>query len=223
MRILFLILLLANLAFFAWDRYLRAPVDVRERIRQVEITPEKIRVLGPPVVTKAESEPAKAEKEALAAKPAACLEWGAFIGNEAARADAAIAESALPADRIQRVVSELTGYWVLIPPLKTRADITAASAKLKEQGITDFSVVQEPERRRNAISLGIFRTEEAAQTLLNAVRKKGVADAVLERRENFFRQVVYYLREPDKKMVGQWNTLRLANPGTEVKAVTCPL
>ena len=84
-------------------------------------------------------------------------------------------------------------------------------------------MVQEPERRRNAISLGIFRTEEAAQTLLNAVRKKGVADAVLERRENFFRQVVYYLREPDKKMVGQWNALRLANPGTEVKAVTCPL
>ena len=78
MRILFLVLLLANLAFFAWDRYLRAPLDVRERIRQVEITPEKIRVLGPPVVTKAESEPAKAEKEAVAAKPAKEFEarWG---------------------------------------------------------------------------------------------------------------------------------------------------
>lgn len=223
MRALFLVLLLANLAFFAWDRYLRAPHDVRERIRQVEITPEKIRVLGPSAESGADPAPDKADKAAAAAKPpAACLEWGAFIGNEAARADASIAESGLPAKNIQRVVNDLTGYWVLIPPSKTRADANAAAAQLKEKGITDFSLVQEPERSRNAISLGIFRTEEAAQALLTAVRKKGVADAVLERREGFFRQVVYYLREPDKKMVGQWNALRTAYPGTEVKATACP-
>ena len=75
MRTLFLVLLLANLAFFAWDRYLRAPLDVRERIRQIEITPEKIRVLGPPAETKAEPASGKGDKEIVSAKPAAaCLE-----------------------------------------------------------------------------------------------------------------------------------------------------
>jgi hypothetical protein len=219
MRTLFLLLVLANLAFFAWDRYLRAPVDVNERIRQVEIQPEKVRVLGPPAEVKTV---VALQKEAPAAKPAACLEWGAFIGPEIAKGDAIMAESGLPAARIQRVVNELTGYWVLLPPLATRAEANTAVARLKEQGITDVSIVQEPERRRNAVSLGIFRTEEAAQTLLTVVRKKGVADAVLEKRENFFRQVVFYLREPDAKMVARWQALRDANPGTEVKAVSCP-
>lgn len=222
MRPFFLVLVLANLAFFAWNHYLRAPLDVRERIRQVEITPEKIRVLGPPAEAKPAPEAAAPAKEAIAAKPAACLEWGAFIGTEIARADATIAESGLPAKSIQRIINDLTGYWVLIPPLKGRAEVTAESARLKELGITDFSVVQEPDRRRNAISLGIFRTEEAAQSLLTAVRKKGVAEATLERREGFFRQAIFYLREPDAKMVARWNALRAAHPGTEVKATACP-
>ena len=45
MRALFLLFVLANLAFFAWDRYLRAPVSAEVHNRQVEITPEKIRLV----------------------------------------------------------------------------------------------------------------------------------------------------------------------------------
>jgi hypothetical protein len=44
-RIIFLLLVLGNLAFFAWDRYLRVPVSAEAHIEQVQITPEKIRIV----------------------------------------------------------------------------------------------------------------------------------------------------------------------------------
>lgn len=215
MRILFLILLLANVAFFAWDRYLRAPLSPEEHIRQVQMTPEKIKMVkgGPaPKPVAAMTEPGDVP----------CLEWGTFIGPEAARADAAIAELGLPAARVRRVATEARGYWVLIPPLPGKAEADKMMETLKAQGVTDYTLVAEPPQKRNAISLGVFRSEEAAQNLLAAVRKKGVADAVLEPRENFFRQVVFYIREPGEAAVSKLAALRAAMPGTEVKAVGCP-
>lgn len=231
MRALFLILVLGNLAFYAWDRYLRVPVEVDARIRQVEITPEKIRILGAThvpsarVPTNTANITKAADEVAVKAKPkitAACLEWGSFIGTEIQRAEAAITEAGLPAASLQRVINELPGHWVLIPPQKTRAEANALVQELKALNIADYSLVQDPPERRNAISLGIFRTEEAAQTLLGALRKKGVDKALVERRENFFRQAVFYLREPNADAVTKWNALRAVMPGTEVKAVQCP-
>jgi hypothetical protein len=219
MRILVLLLLLANLAFFAWERFMRTPVSAEEHIRQVQMTPEKIKLVK-----------AAAPAKAAAAAPAAvaqasdvpCLEWGTFLGPEAARADAAIAELGLPAARVRRVASDAKGYWVLIPPLPGKAEIDKAMETLKAQGVGDFTLVTEPPQKRNAISLGIFRSEEAAQNLLTAVRKKGFADVVMEPRENFFRQVVFYIREPGEAVVAKLAALRAAMPGTEVKAMGCP-
>ena len=217
MRLIFLLLVLAHLAFYAWAHYLRLAVDAGARIQQVQITPEKIRLLNAPA-PRVQGSAAANPRNGKAA--AACLEWGAFIGPEAARADAAIAELGLPAAQLTRVAADRPGYWVVIPPLKTRAEAERTAGRLKGLGITD--IVLDPPQRRNAISLGIFRTEEAAQTLLSAVQKKGVDNAVLELRENFFRRVVFYVREPDAATVAKLSALRAATPGTEVKAVTCP-
>lgn len=224
MRILFLLLLFANIAFFAWDRFLRAPVSAEERIRQVQMAPEKIRIAKPPP-------PSPSERTAAAAPPAApeiepgaapCLQWGKFFGPEAARAEAALAELKLPAAKVQRVLSDANGYWVLIPPHKTRAELDKAMDDLKTLGVTDITVVTEPPQRRNAISLGVFRSEEAAKNLLAGLEKRGVAGAVMEVRERFFRQAVYYIREPGEAAVARLAALRDTLPGTEVKAVACP-
>ena len=219
MRMLFLLLVLANLAFFAWDRYLRVQVDAGEHIRQVQIMPEKIRMLTNPAQPVAATAAVRAEPAKAAA---ACLEFGAFIGNEATRADAALAELKLPAGQVRRVASDMNGHWVLIPPFNTRAEAEKFTERLKGLGVTDFSFVNDAPLRRNAISLGIFRTEEGAQNLLAGLRKRGVKEAVIEVREGFFRRVVYYVREPDPASVAKLTTLRENMPGTEVKAVACP-
>ncbi len=210
MRAFFLLMVLANLAFFAWDRYLRAPVSAEEHIRQVQITPEKIRLANVPVA------PAK-----LAAA-AACMEWGAFAGAVVARADAAIAELALPAAQVKRVLVDASGFWVYIPPLKSRAEAEKSGKALKELGVTEYSIVQDQTQWRHAISLGIFRTDEAAQAFLKSLQKKGVTDAVAEKRENFLKQVIFYVREPSEATVAKLAAIRATLPASEVRAVACP-
>lgn len=234
MRVLFLVLVLANLAFFAWDRYLREPLSAEARIQQVQMSPEKIRLVNVPGKTQpaakppVAADPDKTEKAEKPEKPekvqAACLSWGAFIGpQDAARADAAMAEAKLPPAQVRRMLTDVDGYWVLIPPQKSQAEIGKTIDHLKALGIADYSVVPEPPQWRNAISLGIFRTEEAAHTLLAEVRKKGVTDAGVERRERFFQQVTYYVREPDEATVARLAALRARVAGSDVKAVACPV
>jgi hypothetical protein len=227
MRVLFLLLLLANLGFFAWDRYLREPLSAESRIQQVQMSPEKIRIVNAPVQPKTAPQPvaaAAAERsEPVATATAACLAWGAFIGpQDAARADAAMAEAKLPAAQVRRVLSDADGHWVLIPPQKTQADVARVVDNLKQLGISDYSIVTEPPPWRNAISLGIFRTEESARMLLAEMKKKGVTDVGVERRERFFQQVTYYVREPDEATVSKLADLRARVAGSEVKAVACP-
>ena len=194
-------------------------MSAQAHIQQVQITPEKIRLVGTPAV---ELPSTPAAKAVVAGKTAACVEWGAFIGPDAARGDAAMAELGLPAAQWQRVAADLDGHWVLIPPLKSRAEVERVAERLKSYGVTDYSIVQEPRQRRNAISLGIFRTEEAAQNLMTGLQKRGVVEATIEKREAFFRRVVYYVREPDTATVAKLSGLKAAHPGTDVKAVACP-
>lgn len=210
MRAFFLLIVLANLAFFAWDRYLREPVSAEERIQQVQITPEKIRLVNTRV------------PPATPVAAAVCMEWGAFAGAAVARADAAMEELALPAAQVDRVVMEASGYWVYIPPLKSKGEAEKAGRALKGLGVTDYSVVQDQTQWRNAISLGIFRTDEAAQAFLASLKKKGVTDAVAEKRESFLKQVVFYVREPSEATVAKLAAIRSTLPASEVRAVPCP-
>lgn len=230
MRVVFLLLLLGNLAFFAWAQFLRTPLSAEAHIQQVQMTPEKIRIVSAPAgaatrtPTATEGAPARALTPEVAQAPAACLAWGVFIGpQDAGRADAAMAEAKLPPAQVRRVLSDADGHWVLIAPQKTQADIARTIENLKQVGITDHMVVTEPAQWRNAISLGIFRTEDAARALLADLQKKGVADVTLARRERFFQQVIYLIREPDDALVARLATLRQRVPGSEVKAIACPV
>src|SRR5262245_18575846 len=151
MRAVFLIFILANIAFFAWDRYLRMPVDADALIRQVEITPEKIRIVGASSAPAVTALPKAAPPEDKAKAPAACREWGTCVGGDIQRAETAIAEAGFPAARIRRATTDQPGYWVRIPPQKSRAEAAALTQQLKTLGIADFSIVQDPPEKRNAV------------------------------------------------------------------------
>ncbi len=215
MRTLFLLMVLANFAFFAWYHYLREPVNAGEHIRQVQITPEKIKLVKTPVAPMAPTGQA-------APSAAACMEWGAFSGATVARADAAMAELALPAAQVKRLTVDASGFWVYIPPLKSRDEAEKAGKALKELGVTEYSVVQDQTPMRHAISLGIFRTDEAAQVFLKSLEKKGVTNAIAEKRDNFLKQVVFIVREPAAATVAKLTALRATLLASEVRAVPCP-
>lgn len=219
MRRLFLLLILANLLFFAWQYWLRESADPAAQIAGLQIQPEKIRTLAAETLTPQRplATPPKA-----AATVEVCMEWGVFSGPEIARADGALSALGLPAEALQRRVTGIDGFMVHMPVLKTKPELDRKLAELKGLGVSEFSVLQEPANWRNAISLGVFKSEELANTELERLRKQGVRSALMTRRENFFRQVSYFLREPGKPLIARISELQQEFPGAELKAVACP-
>jgi len=228
MRAFFLLLVLANLLYFAYAQVTREDAGTRERIARLQVAPEKVKLLQVPGQGAADRAkvPGRAIPPALPraafAAPGACLEWGVFAGPGVAKAEAALAKLELPPERIGRVVADAGGYWVHMPPQKTRADADRKVGELRDLGIIEFFMVQEPGQWRYAISLGIFRTDEAAQAFLAELRQRGVRSAVIARRENFLKQVVFYVREPGEATVARLTLLQQDFPESEIKAAPCP-
>jgi len=215
MRALFLILVVANLAFFSYARWLRVPAASPDLIPRLQVSPEKIKLIG----VGPRSRTGSAPRPRVAG---VCLEWGLLAGAEAARADAAVARLELPQVLMQRAVANAGGYWVYLPPLKTQPEIDKRVAALKSRGVQDFYIVQEPGQWHNAISLGIFKSEETARNMAAKLRSEGVRDVAFERRENLLKQIAYFVREPGEDTVAKLTALQRDFPGTEVKAVPCP-
>lgn len=220
MRILLLLLLLANLGFFAYHHLAGANDEAAAQIALLQISPERIRTVAAGTVT---PRPAGAVPAGgSAAAPAACLEWSPFSSSEAVRAETALALLALPPDMLQRQTADVDGYWVHMPPLKTRAEVDRKVAELKSLGVEEFFVVQDAGPWRNAISLGLFKNEEAANTELERLRQRGVRSASIVRRDKLLKQVTFYLREPDPATVARLTELQRDFPATEIRAAACP-
>jgi hypothetical protein len=230
MRALFLLLVLANLFFYAYAQVAREPGTAEKQIPLLQIAPEKIKLLGtggkPPPEKEKKQAPRKsippAPPKTAALVPGACLEWGIFAGPGVAKAEAALAKLELPEDRIERTVTDAGGYWVYIPPLKNKAEADRKVVELQDLGITEFFVVQDPGQWRYAISLGIFRSDESAQAFLAKLKQQKVRSAITARRENFLRQVAFYVREPNEATVARLILIQEQFPDTELKAGPCP-
>lgn len=219
MRAFFLVLILANLAFFAYARWLLGPDPAVLDLPRLQVTPEKIRIIH---VGARASAPAQVANAAPARTVEACVAWGTLAGADVTRADAAIARLGLPQAALLRTVSDASGYWVYLPPLKTQAEITRRLAALKAHGVQDFYVVRDSTPWHNAISLGIFKSEDTARSVADRLRKQGITGVAMERRDNFLKQVVYFVRNPTDSTVARMARLQQEFPGTEVKAVPCP-
>ena len=225
MRLLLLAVLLANLTFLAYAQF-AAESATRIQPSHLEVSPEKIRVLK----ASGKSEPDRVQAGPLNAAPpaavtavaAACIEWGVFAGPVVARADTALARLALPADKVDRTIVDSPGYWVYLPPPKSKPETDRKMGELKALGVSDFFIVQDAGPWRNAISLGVFRAEEAARDYLARLKARGVNSALMVRRENLGKQVVFLVREPDEAMVGRLAALQQEFPASELKAIRCP-
>jgi hypothetical protein len=228
MRWLFILLLAANIAFggYVWLREHAPNPDAQlSRLQvnadQVRIIPAPERPAPPPALAPPPASGA-AEGPAAAPVPGTCVEWGSFGGGELARAQAAIDRLAL-GDRVRRVeVAVTAGYWVYIPPQKSRAEMERKAAELKALGVTDYYPVTEANRWRHAISLGIFRSEEGAKKYLALLRGKGVRSAVAGKRDQRVTQSAFLIRSPNEEDSANLVVLKSEFPGSELRALECP-
>lgn len=216
MRALFLFLVAANLAFFAWTTYLAPPEtgrDPRPLARQIE--PQRL-----PIVPAAGEEPPKAQARPPAPPAPACLEWGGFAPSEAVRAAEALAPLGLGARLAERRSAETASWWVFIPPQANRQAAQKKAAELKALGVEDYFIVQDEGPSRWALSLGVFSSEEAARSRLEALKGRGVRSAQVGERETPVQKVWYQVREAEAAQLAKLKELAAAFPGTELR--DCP-
>lgn len=146
MRAFILVLLLLNLAFFAWAQWL-APKEAALPLSPKVNAPRLQLVSEGRTVVNSEGD--------------RCVTVGPFASNElAARARNTLTDSgyaSLPREEQQRSVS---GYWVFLESPTTDAAEKRLLDRLRRGGINDAQVVGEVGSRR--ISLGVFSEEARA-------------------------------------------------------------
>jgi sporulation related protein len=223
-RIVFSLLLLANLGFFAWAFLGAGRTADEPQLMEQQVNPQEIRLLSSEQVAKLAAERAKLAVERPKAPPkaqvVACLELGAFSLAEVPRVQQALEPLALGARLTQRRADEIASYWVFIPPLRNRQAANLKAAELKKLGVGDFFVVQEDPKLRFAISLGVFKTEEAARSRLAELRAKGVRTARVGPKETSVQKVYFAIREVPDALVTRLNDLRQSFAGTELRDCT---
>ena len=178
MRIAVFLLVLANLLFFVWTRgYLGTPANPDARRAEQQLLADQVLVVSRGEPPGAGNTRQDAEKAGDRKSADSCQSWTDLASADADKVERLLSEK-FPAFKVtRRSVSENTGYWVFVPPLANKEEVSKKTAELKELGVEDYFVVQASGPNQLAISLGTYRTAEAASAGLEALRAKGVKSA----------------------------------------------
>ncbi|HEX2198179.1 MAG TPA: SPOR domain-containing protein [Burkholderiales bacterium] len=220
MRALFLLLVLANLAFLAWSRHDVAdpPVDPNPLARQVD--PEKLKIVPPSELRAPPAPKPSTAAAATAAPPGRCLEWGSFALADYPRAEKALEPLALGSRLVARRTEELAAWWVYMPPQGSRQAALRKSGELKALGVDDYYIVGDDSEWRWALSLGVYRTEEAAQARLEALRAQGVRTAIVVPRDTLVPKVWLQVKNVDPALEARLMDIARQVEGSELR--NCP-
>ena len=212
MRTLVLLLLLANVTLFGFTLLDRSGGGEGERLKE-QVQPDKIKLLTPQQV--AALGPAK-----VAALADVCVEWGPFSDTERTRALAEVEPLGIGRLMTQKRSEGNGSYWVFLPPAANRAAADKRLAELKAAGIKDLVVIDNGPQRF-AISLGVFRSEEAANVHAAQLAQQGVTNAKVGPRQQTIVQTTLVIRDPQAPAVARIRELQPKFPGTEVKVGAC--
>jgi len=107
----------------------------------------------------------------------ACVQAGPFSTADARRFEARVARLGLAPrqSRIEMPYQEVTSRLVYLPPNGGREGAQRRVAELRERGVTNFFIMQnDTSPLRYAISLGVFKSDGAAQKLVADLQRQGV-------------------------------------------------
>jgi len=115
---------------------------------------------------------------------ASCVEWGSFGDTELAQALIWLSARFPQLTVNTRRGEEAQSWMVRIPPLRNAAAAQARASALRQQGLGEVFVFQDAGPNQHALSLGLFRSEDAARRFMESLNTKGVAGAQIVARSN---------------------------------------
>jgi SPOR domain len=215
MRVVFLILLLANLFLLAFNFF--GGAGERRSAAPEELSADRLKLLG------AGETPAQsgAATPAAPASTSVCVAWGVFAEESLAKARAALAPLNLGERLVERSLDLAPKYWVYLPSVERAADTEKKIAELKKLKLGAVSVVKEEGKWRNAISLGVFATEDAANRHLQELTAKGVQGVQTGAYGGAQKQTLFVIRDPSDELAAKLTELSQQFAGTELKPIVC--
>lgn len=158
-------LLLANLGFGLWHYR-----SVNLENREAPIDDDNLRL----VLLKEHLAQQQEKSASLSAESTArCNTLGPFKSKKSANAiKTELLALGIKAERRTSKDNTRKGYWVLIPPEKTRKQARAHISELKEKNVKDYFLVVTGEQV-NAVSLGVFSKSELAQRRYKEIKDLG--------------------------------------------------
>lgn len=136
----------------------------------------------------------------------ACLELSGFTLAEGKSFDEKLKPLALATRLTRTELAEVATNMVYLPSLGSKDAAEKKAVQLRKLGVTEFYVVQDQTPLRWGISLGVFKTPEAAKAHLANLAKKGLKEAKLAPRAVSAAKVNYRLQNlstEEKQLVDQ--------------------
>ncbi len=194
MKIIFIILLAANIAYIVGTQYYSPKQAVP---LPAQTNPEKIK---------------------LVSMHENCLMWGDFYEEQIRYAEKVLSELR---PNLAFSLEESGGtimYWLYIAPHANKETANREINKLRNLGIVSFRV-KDDKQWENAISLGIFYDRKDALKQLKELEKKGVAHAKIENRHVPLRKIA--IHNPSVAVKEQLQALAEQFDGTKLVQGKC--
>lgn len=231
LKFIFWSLLAINAALFAYGKGYLGNFKGNEREPQRmknQLNTDKIKFIAPGASRVAAVKPAPpAEPPAPAAAPAvapvklvACTLVGNFGAPEGRRFEALVAPLNFGSRQARETVTvpEVTSHIVFIPPQGSKEAADRKAEELKNLGVTNYFIMNDTSPMKWAISLGVFKSEAAAQTLLAALNKQGVASAKVAPRMSQTSKLAYRFRDIDADAKAKLDAIAARFPQQESRS-----
>jgi hypothetical protein len=222
LKFIFWFLLCVNAVLFAYGRGYLGNVKGSEREparMKNQVNTDKLKLVP--------AAQAAAPRQAIAPAPApagpaliACTEIGDFAAPDARRFETRAATLELGARQSRQDVAatEITSHIVYIPPLGSKEAAERKAAELKNLGITNYFIMSDNSAMRWGISLGVFKSENAAKTLLAALNRQGVQSARVSGRATQTTKVAYRFRDLDPATREKLDAIAAGFPAQQLRS-----
>ncbi|MBW8899084.1 MAG: SPOR domain-containing protein [Massilia sp.] len=197
LKLIFWSLLAVNGVLFAYSQGVlgsfkgneREPARMKNQIGADKLT----------LISSASASAAASSAPAKAAPAVACIEIGNFAPAEAKRFEARLDALNL-GERMARLAvpsTEISSHIVYIPSQGSKDAAEKKANELKNLGVTNYFIMSDNSPMKWGISLGVFKSEAAAQTLLAALNRQGVHSARIVGRGAPSNKLAYQFRDID--------------------------
>ena len=149
----------------------------------------------------------------------ACTEVGNFLLADGRRFEAQVAALDLGDRQSRRNVAgqDISSYMVYIPPQGSKEGADRKAGELKQLGVTNYFIMNDSSPLRWGISLGVFKSENSAQSQLASLNKQGVHSARIAPRYSASKQMAYQFRDLDAATRARLEKIKAQFPEQELR------